>query len=107
MKHIDTSLLYENPLDKMMGAPGLAFETWDPPRKCRGIRVLTHIRSSGFNTWGFLEVRVLQFGLPAFAWRIPGLKSETWGTHRLIQEVLTQSLPGWAEGPAGLDRTIR
>jgi hypothetical protein len=22
-------------LDKMMGAPGLAFETWDPPRKCR------------------------------------------------------------------------
>jgi uncharacterized glyoxalase superfamily protein PhnB len=23
---------------------------------------------------------------PAFAWRIPGLKSETWGTHQLIQE---------------------
>ena len=28
---------------------------------------------------------------PAFAWRIPGLKSETWGTHHLIQEVLTQT----------------
>ena len=27
-------------------------------------------------------------GPPAFAWRIPGLKSETWGTHHLIQEVL-------------------
>ena len=25
--------LCENPLDKMMGAPGLAFETWDLPRK--------------------------------------------------------------------------
>ena len=52
------------------------------------------IRSSGVSTWGFLEVRVLQFGLPAFAWRIPGLKSETWGTHRLIQEVLTQTRKG-------------
>ena len=30
-------------------------------------------------------------GPPAFAWRIPGLKSETWGTHHLIQEVLTQT----------------
>src|ERR1700734_3989003 len=29
--------------------------------------------------------------LPAFAWRIPGLKRETWGTHHLIQDVLTQS----------------
>ena len=37
--------LCENLLDKMMGAPGLAFETWDPPRKCRRTRVLTHIPS--------------------------------------------------------------
>ena len=22
-----------------MGAPGLAFETWDPPRKCRPVRI--------------------------------------------------------------------
>ena len=34
-------------------------------------------------------------GPPAFAWRIPGLKSETWGTHRLFQEVLTQTLQSW------------
>ena len=27
--------LCENLLDKVMGAPGLAFETWDPSRKCR------------------------------------------------------------------------
>ena len=27
--------LCENLLDKTMGAPGLAFETWDPPRKGR------------------------------------------------------------------------
>jgi hypothetical protein len=26
--------LRENLLDKTMGAPGLAFETWDPLRKC-------------------------------------------------------------------------
>jgi hypothetical protein len=32
---------------------------------------------------GCLEVRILEIGLPAFAWRIPGLKSETWGTHNL------------------------
>jgi hypothetical protein len=29
---------------------------------------------------------------PAFAWRIPGLKRETWGTHHLTQDVLTQTL---------------
>src|ERR1700733_395726 len=27
--------LCKNLLDKMMGAPGLVFETWDPPSKCR------------------------------------------------------------------------
>jgi hypothetical protein len=26
--------LPENFLDMVMGAPGLAFETWDPSRKC-------------------------------------------------------------------------
>jgi hypothetical protein len=30
--------LRENLLDKAMGAPGLAFETWDPSRKCRRIK---------------------------------------------------------------------
>jgi hypothetical protein len=36
-KHVPQGLksLRENVLDEMMGAPGLAFETWDPPRKCR------------------------------------------------------------------------
>ena len=29
-----------------MGAPGLAFETWDPPRKCRQ----TNLESSDFET---------------------------------------------------------
>ena len=72
---------------------------WDPSSHAHSIEWLQYL--------GLSRSGVLQFGLPAFAWRIPGLKSETWGTHRLIQEVLTQSLPGWAEGPAGLDRTIR
>jgi hypothetical protein len=40
---------------------------------------------------GFLSVRESS-GPQAFAWRIAGLKSETWGTHHLIQEVLTQTL---------------
>ena len=36
-------------------------------------------------------------GPPAFAWRGSQVsKSETWGTHRLFQEGLTQTLPGWA-----------
>ena len=37
---------------------------------------------------------------PAFAWRIPGLKSETWGTHQLIQEVLTSRAQKGAHTPA-------
>ena len=40
-------------------------------------RILTHTKNPG---------------PPASAWRIPGLKSETWGTHHLIQTVLTQTL---------------
>ena len=36
---------------------------------------------------------------PAFAWRIPGLKSETWGTHQLIQEVLTSRAQKGAPHP--------
>ena len=81
-------ILRENLLDKRMGAPGLAFETWDPPRKCRRTRVLTHIPSGS-------NVRE-NSALPAFAWRIPGLKSETWGTHPLIQEVQSNV---WAKAP--------
>jgi hypothetical protein len=38
--------LRENLLEKMMGAPGLAFETWDPSRKCRKI----NLGSSDFET---------------------------------------------------------
>ena len=45
----------------------------------------------------FSEVRVLQFGLPAFAWRIPGLKSEAWGPRPLFQEVHTRTLTSWAK----------
>ncbi len=29
------TVMRENLPDKTMGAPGLAFETWDPPRKGR------------------------------------------------------------------------
>ena len=36
--------LCENLLEKTMGAPGLAFETWDPPRILTA-RVLTDIPS--------------------------------------------------------------
>ena len=38
-----------------------------------GLWVCVRIRAGAISTWGLLEVRVLQFGLPAFAWRIPGL----------------------------------
>ena len=31
-----------------------------------------------------------ELGSPGLCVEIPGLKSETWGTHHLIQEVLTQ-----------------
>ena len=48
-------------------------------------------------------------GPPAFAWRIPGLQSETWGTHQLIQEVLSQTLTSRAmfrAGSAGLSLEV-
>ena len=49
-----------------MGAPGLAFETWDPPRKCRRNQVLSvrENSSSGTSTQGLLAVRVLQLVCP-------------------------------------------
>ena len=84
-------------MDKRMGAPGLAFETWDPPRKCRKTKLENSNFEKAVDTdttrsnspahskarWNVRENSVP----PAFAWRIPGLKSETWGTHPLIQEV--------------------
>ena len=85
-----------------MGAPGLAFETRDPPPKCRKTKLenvnfekapvlmpLDRILTDTLRPrWNVRE----NSGPPAFAWRIPGLKSETWGTHRLFQEVLRQTL---------------
>jgi hypothetical protein len=52
-------------------------------------RILTHTLKP---RWNVCE----NSGPPAFVWRIPGLKNETWGTHHLIQEVLTQTLLGSA-----------
>jgi hypothetical protein len=37
----------ENLRDKTMGAPGLAFETWDPSRKCPGRSALTQETTGG------------------------------------------------------------
>jgi hypothetical protein len=42
--------LCENLLDKVMGAPGLAFETWDPPRKCRKAKLENSNFEKGLGT---------------------------------------------------------
>ena len=79
-----------------MGAPGLAFETWDPSRKCRRTQVF-HAHSIWALECADSSIEWHQYlgQFPAFAWRIPGLKSETWGTHHLIQDALTQIREGW------------
>ena len=56
-------VLRENLLDKMMGAPGLAFETWDPPRKCLRTRALTHAQKPRWNGAPYSSSR--PGGLPA------------------------------------------
>src|ERR1700733_5255328 len=131
----------------MMGAPGLAFETWDPPRDpgtpnwrtltsrkpsvrmpldrilthtlkpdgmCVRTRVRRHLRRGSQaqkrDPPNFLYValdrtacapfyteRRIECGEPTKLRR----KSGTWGTHHLIQEVLTQTL----RVPAGLRAT--
>ena len=53
---------HKNLLDRMMGAPGLAFETWDPSRKCRR----TNWESSDFETADFVSLTAVD-GCPMFA----------------------------------------